>query len=222
MPRLTVAADATTSRFFSPADRRLETVAGVRLPPHWWSRPYEYAWAARFSGAALRVLDAGCGVSHPFKWHLAETCASVDAVDLDGAIQDGMAFVAVNRAEWGDQLEAMRVNWDRARLRQGDITALNSPAATFDRIFCLSVLEHMEAPDRTLALREFARVLAPGGLLVLTADAPPVVPSLLLQDAAICGLVPIGPVSLDTDDLLLGCCAIFRCALRKEAETCGC
>jgi len=42
----------------------------------------------------------------------------------------------------------------------------------FDRVFCISVLEHLEsAAAVSLAIRELARVLAPGGLLIVTADS---------------------------------------------------
>jgi ubiquinone/menaquinone biosynthesis C-methylase UbiE len=48
-----------------------------------------------------------------------------------------------------------------------DITAIPVEDSTFDWIICTEVLEHIPRPD--LALREFARILRPGGALVLTA-----------------------------------------------------
>jgi SAM-dependent methyltransferase len=51
-------------------------------------------------------------------------------------------------------------------IHEADITALRDPDALFDAIGCFDVLEHV--PDYRVALREFARVLAPGGRLVLT------------------------------------------------------
>lgn len=47
-----------------------------------------------------------------------------------------------------------------------DVTALAERDASFDAIGCFDVLEHV--PDYRAALREFARVLVPGGRLVLT------------------------------------------------------
>lgn len=52
------------------------------------------------------------------------------------------------------------------RLRFGDATALPFAAARFDAVLSLDVLEHV--PDYRAALREFARVLRPGGRCVLS------------------------------------------------------
>jgi SAM-dependent methyltransferase len=52
------------------------------------------------------------------------------------------------------------------RLRFGDVTALAFPDGSFDAVLSLDVLEHV--PDYRAALREFARVLRPGGRLVLS------------------------------------------------------
>ena len=54
-----------------------------------------------------------------------------------------------------------------AGIRREDLTALTFPDASFDFVVSLEVLEHV--PDYTTALRESARVLRPGGALLLTA-----------------------------------------------------
>ncbi|MFT3897965.1 MAG: class I SAM-dependent methyltransferase [Thermomonas sp.] len=51
-------------------------------------------------------------------------------------------------------------------VRHRDATALAFGDASLDAIVCLDVLEHV--PDFRAALREFARVLKPGGALLLT------------------------------------------------------
>ena len=51
-------------------------------------------------------------------------------------------------------------------VRHGDATALGFGDAALDAILCLDVLEHV--PDFRAALREFARVLGPGGALLLS------------------------------------------------------
>ena len=47
-----------------------------------------------------------------------------------------------------------------------DIEAMTFPAASFDAVLCLEVLEHVRHPDR--AAGELQRVLRPGGTLFLT------------------------------------------------------
>jgi SAM-dependent methyltransferase len=56
-----------------------------------------------------------------------------------------------------------------ARVR-GDLFHLPLGSATFDRIFCIGVLHHL--PERGPVWREIARVLRPGGKLVLGVYAP--------------------------------------------------
>lgn len=53
-----------------------------------------------------------------------------------------------------------------AWVRAEDATALRWPDAALDGVVSLDVLEHV--PDYRAALREFARVLRPGGVLALT------------------------------------------------------
>ena len=50
---------------------------------------------------------------------------------------------------------------------QGDIRHLDLPPNSFDKVECIAVLEHLERDDAPLALREFWRVLKPGGVLIL-------------------------------------------------------
>jgi ubiquinone/menaquinone biosynthesis C-methylase UbiE len=54
---------------------------------------------------------------------------------------------------------------DRVRFEHADALALPFPKASFDAILALESIIHM---DRRLALAEMARVLAPGGRLVLS------------------------------------------------------
>ncbi len=59
-------------------------------------------------------------------------------------------------------------DWDTARIDLvSDITEIPAEDASFDVILCSEVLEHVPEPNH--ALDEFARLLKPGGILILTA-----------------------------------------------------
>ena len=100
-----------------------------------------------------RLLDAGAG-----EGRYRPTCAHLDYVSQDFARYDGH----------GDAAGLQTKTWDQSRLDLVcDITAIPEPAASFDAVLCTEVFEHL--PDPLAALREFARLLKPGGCLVLTA-----------------------------------------------------
>lgn len=207
------------SRFMRWTDPRLPTVAGLRLPRTWWSRPFEYAWASLFSPAHDRVLDAGCGVSHPFKWALSWQGDPTIGVDLDARINSVDETLAAIRADFGPSAP-MPLYRDYTP-RVASITDLPFPAPCFARVFCISVLEHMHASDRARALAEFARVLRPDGLAVLTVDVPACDPAELLDQADAAGLVPAGWFSprLSPDALPgPGGLRVFRLLLRHGSS----
>ncbi|SRR6266581_7929880 len=103
--------------------------------------------------SGLRILDAGAGELHnrPMCGHLAYV--SQDFCQYDGG---------------GDGRGLQTGSWDTSRIDLVcDITAIPEQDAAFDAILCSEVLEHV--PDPTKALDEFARLLKPGGKLILTA-----------------------------------------------------
>ena len=103
--------------------------------------------------AGARILDAGAGQQR-FK----PLCAHLDYVSQDFAQYDGR----------GNSRGLQTGSWDQSKLDiVCDIADIPEPDASFDAIMCIEVLEHL--PDPLLALREFARLLKPGGYLVVTA-----------------------------------------------------
>jgi ubiquinone/menaquinone biosynthesis C-methylase UbiE len=110
-------------------------------------------WACgRATGEVLEVA-VGTGLNLP---HYPAT-AAVTGVDLS----DGMLAIARTRAaELGST----------ATLRQGDAHDLPFPAESFDTVVCTFGL--CAIPDADLALREMARVLRPGGRLILVDHVP--------------------------------------------------
>ena len=100
-------------------------------------------------------LDVGCGVGLYALW-LAE------AVGFGGGV------VAIEPAP--DKVEAARAlvggdAGDRVQFEQGDGTAIPLPARSVDWVWCGDVLHHIVETER--ALREFVRVVRPGGRIIV-------------------------------------------------------
>lgn len=209
------------SRFINDNDPHVNRVADISLHPLWWSRPYEYAWAGQFTGEGLVVLDAGCGISHPFKWHLVETCGEVWALDLDSRIESKEAILQETRRDLGT--EALRVlykNWewlDQVNFVKGSIAELPVECPKFDRIFCISVLEKLEKSEWGIALEQFSKHLAADGLIILSMDHPDIDPTLLLSIAKNVGLIPAGTFENEGSEnpLSNNGLKVFRCVLKK-------
>ncbi|WP_243371796.1 class I SAM-dependent methyltransferase [Geotalea sp. SG265] len=100
-----------------------------------------------------RILDAGAGERKYKKF-----CRLLEYVSQDFAQYDGK----------GDARGLQTGVWDQSKLDiVSDITAIPKPDDFFDAIMCIEVFEHL--PDPLAAIREFARLLRPGGALILTA-----------------------------------------------------
>ncbi len=73
-------------------------------------------------------------------------------------------------AEYADRLaiEGVDANYSSVLVRAGSVTALPYADATFDRVLCLDVLEHLSFEEQPIALAELHRILAPGGEALLS------------------------------------------------------
>ena len=160
-----------TSRFFTTEDNRMENVV-FPLPSHWWSRFYEYAWAAEFCKKTDVVLDAACGIPHPFKFYLAGKCKEVHAVDADERINSYEKMAAAIDATFGANARANCPEEfvNQVNVKQACLTKLPYKNSMFDKIFCISAIEHINDADKVLAFKESKRVLRKSGMLILTVD----------------------------------------------------
>ncbi|MFW6724748.1 SAM-dependent methyltransferase [Streptomyces sp. MAR4 CNY-716] len=116
--------------------------------------------------AGQRILDVGCGVGGP-----ALTLAAAEQVNIVGiTISRYQVHLATERIA-GAGLS------DRVRFEEVDVMSLPYEDGAFDGAWFVESLLHV--PDKVLALREVARVLHPGGRVVVgdgfrreTADVP--------------------------------------------------
>jgi len=112
---------------------------------------------SRLAPRGLRVVDVGTGTG-------------ILARDL---ARLGLEVIAVDRS--ARMLEAARARLDEAgargiELRQGDASALPVPDGSVDAAFAHMVLQYLPAPAE--AVREMARVVRPGGAVVVADFTP--------------------------------------------------
>ncbi|MBL28846.1 MAG: hypothetical protein CMM50_14990 [Rhodospirillaceae bacterium] len=95
---------------------------------------------------ADRCLEIGCGFGS-WSAEVSDIVGHVDAIDVSPDI-----------VELAKQRNVPNITFS-AR----DVHDTGFPAETFDRVFCISVLHHLDMPR---ALAEIHRILKPGGMLV--------------------------------------------------------
>jgi SAM-dependent methyltransferase len=128
---------------------------GERFTPEctreiWYEHWHRYAFAARLA-PGRRVLDAACGEGYGAAL-LARAASSVLGLDLS---EEAVAHASSRYAS------------ERLRFERADVAALDHLAdGSFDLIVSFETLEHLAEQDALL--RGFARLLAPGGVLMIS------------------------------------------------------
>jgi len=150
-----------------------EMVRNIREKTLWadWkyvTRCWEYGWILRNGDfrPGLKCLDAGCGQA-PLLGELAGRGCKAHGLDyLQGERSADPTTYGVPRA-W------IQANAGVIEYHHGSMFQAPFPDDSFDRVTCLSVLEHIfvEGPRKhEPALLELKRILKPGGLLIVTVD----------------------------------------------------
>jgi len=147
------------NKFFTVDDEKLNSLDDFKIPAEWWSRHYEYKFAEKFLKENEVIIDAGCGIEHPFKFYAAKRCKNVYAIDRDKRLET---------LEKKQNIEYICDNLENFKLKE-----------QVDKIFCISVLEHI--PNPLPVIENFAANMKEGAQLILTVDFPLLKPELLVE-----------------------------------------
>ncbi len=127
---------------------------------HWWCRGVRGIAADllaphRRERKTWRVLDAGCGTGVTLEW-LKELGFRGEEHGIDYA-REALDFCQSRGQDNMVQASVLQLPYDDE---------------TFDIVACMDVLQHLPLPDGDVAgLKEIGRVLRPGGLLLVRANA---------------------------------------------------
>lgn len=123
----------------------------------WWNDDFLALMAQRWRlGEARRVLDVGCGVGHWGQLLAPWLAKDAEVVGID------------REKEWiarATERARSRAAGRTFRYQAGDATHIDFPDNTFDLVTCQTVLIHQADP--LPVLREFRRVVKPGGLVAV-------------------------------------------------------
>ncbi len=127
---------------------------------HWWHRALRQAiteaLARHTSGERLAILDAGCGTGGVLR--ALGSQHRVCGMDLSS--------LALGYCRSRGARELVRAELVRASVEQ-----IPFAAASFDAVISIDVLSHSSITSDLAAVKELARILRPGGLLILQLSA---------------------------------------------------
>jgi 2-polyprenyl-3-methyl-5-hydroxy-6-metoxy-1,4-benzoquinol methylase len=136
----------------------------LATPQFYASRFWEYPWAIIHAQLkpGMQCADVGCGES-PFTIYLKEN-AGCEVLGFDPDIHRGD-----NKDNFG--VSESYIEKTGLRIARSSVDSLEANENRFDRVFCISVMEHI--PDfnvRSKGMKEIARILKPGGMAFITMD----------------------------------------------------
>lgn len=129
----------------------------VEPVPYWRSLEFRLVWEHGDFRAGERVLDVGS--PKPFSLYLARSVgAIVDSTDIENYFIDEFSLL---RSSTG-------VSAGRMPLRVEDGRRLSYADGQFDKVYSVSVIEHIPGDGDSECAHELGRVLAPGGSCLIT------------------------------------------------------
>ena len=137
--------------YFTTNDEKCNKIHDFTIPETWWSRLYEYIWCKKLIIPNETVVDAGSGPNYPFQYELAENGCKVFSIDINPDLMISKPHPNITH------IVASMEN-----IPLGDNEA--------DTVYCISVLEHLKKDAAIQSMKEFYRVLKPGGRLIITMD----------------------------------------------------
>jgi len=156
---------------FARISKMAQYISKNRLWAEWktGTRCWEYPWILE-NGCfekGITCLDAGCGQSPLPAYLYGLGCDSHGLDYLQGEKDD-------NPETYGIPQEWIKTWEGKVQYHHGIMSDAPFPDNSFDRITCISVLEHILTPQEPHAhypcLKELKRILKPGGLLIVTVD----------------------------------------------------
>jgi SAM-dependent methyltransferase len=136
----------------------------LRKPAFYAARMWEYPFAILSADLrpGMRVADVGCGMT-AFTIYLKDRAGcQVTGIDPD-AFDSGIKYK-------GHGVSREFLEHTGLHVVQGNMEALPLETESQDRVFCISVMEHVPPDIRRRGMQEIARILRPGGRAILTVD----------------------------------------------------
>ncbi len=128
--------------------------------PRLWEFPFAILAAGFRPG--LACADVGCGRT-PFTVYASRQ----PGVRMTGFDPD-LFTEGERHATFGVSADFVRRTG--LDIRNCGMERLDAPDNHYDRVFCLSVIEHLDAATARRGMREMSRILKPGGRLIVTVD----------------------------------------------------
>lgn len=137
-------------------------------PSFYASRMWEYPFAVLASDLepGMKCADIGCGTT-PFTLYLGEIVGKKNVTGFDPDYYENNT----QNTHYAFGISQNFIIKSGFNFFPYPMTRLDVPDESFDRVFCISVLEHIEKPEVwQKGIREMVRILKPGGKLIITVD----------------------------------------------------